>query len=218
MAPRSGGFLVSAARTARSQGMAGCHACGLLVQLSSDSAGGATCPRCRASLHSRKVDSVRRCWAFLLAAAVLYIPANVLPIMPTESLGFTQPDTIMRGILFLLEDEWPLALVVFVASVVVPLLKLVVLSYLLYSVQSGSRWRAVDRTRLYRIAEAIGRWSMVDIYVVSILVALVRLDQLASVDAEVGVVFFGAVVVLTIFAAQSFDPRLIWDRMEEGNG
>ena len=93
-----------------------------------------------------------------------------------------------------------------------------VLSYLLYSVPAGSRWRAVDRTRLYRIAEAIGRWSMVDIYVVSILVALVRLDQLASVDAEVGVVFFGAVVVLTIFAAQSFDPRLIWDRMEEGNG
>jgi paraquat-inducible protein A len=93
----------------------------------------------------------------------------------------------------------------------VPLLKLVVVSYLLWSVQSGSRARPVDRTRLYRIAEAVGRWSMVDIYVVTILVALVRLDALASVTAEMGAVFFGAVVVITIFAAESFDPRLIWD-------
>jgi paraquat-inducible protein A len=198
--------------------MASCHDCGLLVQLSSEPAGRATCPRCQATLHSRKVDSIRRSWALVFAAAVLYIPANALPIMTTKSLGFTQSDTIMSGVLYLLKEEWLLAVVVFVASVVVPVLKLVVLGYLLYSVQSGSRWRAADRTRLYRIAEAIGRWSMVDIYVVTILVALVRLDELASVDAEVGAVFFGAVVVLTLLAAQSFDPRLIWDRMEEGNG
>ncbi len=210
---------MSGVLTARSQGMAGCQDCGLLVQLSSDPAGGAACPRCRATLHSRKVDSIRRCWALLFAAAVFYIPANLLPIMTTKSLGFTtQSDTIMSGILYLAREEWPLAVVVFVASVVVPVLKLVLLGYLLYSVQSGSRWRAADRTRLYRIAEAIGRWSMVDIYVVAILVALVRLDELASVDAEVGAVFFGAVVVLTMFASQSFDPRLIWDRMGKGNG
>ncbi len=209
---------MSAVGSARSQGMVGCHACRLLVGLSSGASAGAVCPRCRAPLHSRKVNSIRRCWALLFGAAILYIPANVLPIMTTKYLGNSEPDTIMSGVLFLLEDEWPLALVVFVASIVVPLLKLVVLGYLLYSVQSGSSWRALDRTRLYRIAEAIGRWSMVDIYVVTILVALVRLDQLASVDAEIGVVFFGAVVVLTILAAQSFDPRLIWDRMEESNG
>lgn len=209
---------MSASLTARSQGMASCHDCGLLVRQPEDPAEGTLCPRCHARLHSRKVDSIRRAWALVFAAAALYIPANVLPIMTTKSLGFSQSDTIMSGVLYLLKEEWPLALVVFVASVVVPLLKLVVLAYLLYSVQSRSRWRASDRTRLYRITEAIGRWSMVDIYVVTILVALVRLDEIASVDAEIGAVFFGGVVVLTIFAAQSFDPRLIWDRMEESNG
>jgi paraquat-inducible protein A len=198
--------------------MAACHDCALLVQLRSDLAGSAVCPRCGAPLHSRKVDSVGRCWAFVLAAAVLYVPANVLPIATTRSLGFAQSDTIMSSVIYLLQEELPLAVVVFVASVLVPILKLVVLAYLAYSVQSGSRWRALDRTRLYRIAEAVGRWSMVDIYVVTILVALVRVDELASVDAEMGAVFFGAVVVLTVLAAHSFDPRLIWDRMEEADG
>ena len=197
--------------------MASCHSCGLLTRLFSSSSRASACPRCFSRLHSRNADSIGRCWALLFAAAVLYIPANVLPIMTTRSLGFTQSDTIMSGVLYLLKDEAPLAVVVFVASVVVLLLKLVVLGYLAYSVQSGSRWRALDRTRLYRIAEAIGRWSMVDIYVVTILVALVRLDELASIDADVGAVFFGAVVVLTLLAARSFDPRLIWDRMEEGH-
>ena len=197
--------------------MASCHSCGLLTRLFSGSSRASACPRCFSRLHSRNADSIGRCWALLFAAAVLYVPANVLPIMTTRSLGFTQSDTIMSGVLYLLKDEAPLAVVVFVASVVVPLLKLVVLGYLAYSVQSGSRWRALDRTRLYRIAEAIGRWSMVDIYVVTILVALVRLDELASIDADVGAVFFGAVIVLTLLAARSFDPRLIWDRMEEGH-
>ena len=197
--------------------MATCHTCGLLSRLSFDASRASACPRCFARLHSRKVDSIGRCWALVFAASVLYIPANLLPIMTTRSLGFVQSDTIMSGVLYLAQDEIPLAIIVFVASVVVPLLKLVVLGYLAYSVQSGSRWRALDRTRLYRIAEAIGRWSMVDIYVVTILVALVRLDELASIDAGVGAVFFGAVVVLTLLAARTFDPRLIWDRLEEGH-
>jgi paraquat-inducible protein A len=157
---------------------------------------------------------VKRGWALVFAAAVLYVPANLFPIMTTTSLGFAQSDTIMSGVIYLLKHDWPLAVVVFAASVIVPLLKLIVLSYLLYSVQSGSRARPGDRTRLYRIIEAIGRWSMVDIYVVTILVALVRLDALASVNAEMGAVFFGAVVVITIFASESFDPRLIWDRAD----
>lgn len=204
----------AAAFTARAQQMAGCHDCGLLVKLPRRGQG-ADCPRCHAPLHSRKVDSLRRGWALVAAAVVLYVPANLFPIMTTTSLGATRSDTILSGVMYLLQTEWPLALVVFTASVMVPLLKLVILSYLLYSVQSGSRWRPVDRTRLYRITEGIGRWSMVDIYVVTILVALVRLGELASVDAEVGAVFFGAVVVLTMLAAQSFDPRLIWDRLDE---
>jgi len=199
--------------------LAGCPACALVVRLPAGRTHvAARCPRCGAKVHRRKVDSLARTWALVITAAMLYLPANIYPVMTVTSLGKSQSDTIMSGIRYLLKEEWPLAVVVFAASVVVPLLKLAVLGYLLYSVQSGSRWRAADRTRLYRIAEAIGRWSMVDIYVVTILVALVRLDELASVDAEVGAVFFGAVVVLTLLAAQSFDPRLIWDRLEEANG
>ena len=199
--------------TARSHEMASCHDCGLLVNLAG-APRDVVCPRCGAGVHSRKTDSIRRSWALVIAAAVLYIPANVLPIMTTTSFGATQSDTIISGVIYLLKDDWPLAVVVFAASVVVPILKLVVLSYLLWSVQTGSRARPVDRTHLYRVIEAIGRWSMVDIYVVTILVALVRLDALASVDVELGAAFFGAVVVLTIFASQVFDPRLIWDQAE----
>jgi paraquat-inducible protein A len=197
--------------TARELGLASCHDCGLLINVA-EGGHDAVCPRCHASVHSRKTNSIRRGWALVLAAAVLYVPANLLPIMTTTSLGSSQSDTIISGIIYLFRHgDWPLAVVVFAASVMVPLLKLVVVSYLLWSVQSGSRARPVDRTRLYRITEGIGRWSMVDIYVVTILVALVRLDALASVTAEMGAVFFGAVVVITIFAAESFDPRLIWD-------
>ncbi len=112
---------------------------------------------------------------------------------------------------------WPLALLIFFASVVVPMLKLIVLSYLVVSVRRCSHWRPVDRTRLYRITEAVGRWSMVDIYVVTILVALVKLGNLATIEAGAGALFFAAVVVITMFAAMSFDPRLIWDAMENKN-
>ena len=204
----------AAAPTARTLGLARCEECGLLQRF--EAAARVVCPRCRAGLHSRKTDSLARCWALLVAAAVLYVPANVLPIMTTTSLAGSQVDTIMSGVIYLLKTDWPLAVVVFGASVVVPVLKLVVLAFLLWSVQTRSAWRPADRTRLYRIVSWIGRWSMVDIYVVAVLVALVRLDALASVDAGMGAVFFGAVVILTIFAAESFDPRLIWDAVEEG--
>ena len=183
----------------------------------------ARCPRCTGSLHYRKVDSVRRCWALLITAAILYVPANILPIMTVTSFGAIQSDTILSGVIYLLKHEmWPLALVVFVASVVVPLFKVVILGFLLYSVQTRSTWRPADRTRLYRITDAVGRWSMVDIYVVTIFVALVRAGQIANVRAEAGALYFGAVVVVTLFAARSFDPRLIWDcasdRSEESHG
>ena len=151
----------------------------------------------------------------VIAATICYLPANLLPIMRVTSIGQTQSDTIMSGVIFLLQHGmWPLALIVFVASVFVPLLKLAILTYLLISVQLRSMWRPRDRTRLYRITEAVGRWSMVDIYVVTILVALVHLGNLATIEAGPGAVFFAAVVITTIFAAMSFDPRLIWDVWE----
>lgn len=175
-----------------------------------------TCPRCGERLHYRKPNSISRTWALIMAAFVFYIPANVLPIMHTTSLGKTQSDTILSGVVYFIQTGmWPIALVIFVASVFVPLLKLFILTYLLISVYRKSRWRPRDRTRLYRITEVVGRWSMVDIYVVAILVALVKLQALATIEAGPGAVYFAAVVVITMFAAMSFDPRLIWDSIEE---
>lgn len=199
--------------TAIAASCARCHDCGLLSRLR-PSAHGAHCPRCGALLHLRKPASLERTSALLIAAAICYVPANVLPVMMVTSFGQVASDTIMSGVVyFLSHGMWPLALVVFVASVFVPLLKLGVLAFLVISVQRGSSWRPVERTRLYRITEAIGRWSMVDIFAITILVALVRLGNLASIDAGPGAVFFGAVVVITMLAAESFDPRLIWDRI-----
>jgi paraquat-inducible protein A len=200
--------------TALAVGCASCHDCELLVQLPA-SAHRARCPRCGAELHLRKPRSLQRTWALVIAAAICYVPANVLPVMAVTSLGNTEADTIMSGVIyFLTNGEWPLAIIIFTASIFVPMMKLAILLFLLISVHRRSRWRPVDRTRMYRLTEAIGRWSMVDIYVVTIMVALVRLGNLATIEAGWGAVFFGAVVVITIFAAESFDPRLIWDESE----
>jgi paraquat-inducible protein A len=176
------------------------------------------CPRCGETLHRRKPASLQRTWALVIAAIACYLPANLLPIMTATSLGKSQSDTILSGVIFLIDQGmWPLALVVFVASVLVPLLKLTILIYLLITVQTRSTRRPGDRTRLYRLTEAVGRWSMVDIYVVTILVALVRLGNLATIQAEAGAIFFAAVVVITMFAAMTFDPRLIWDIWEQAD-
>jgi paraquat-inducible protein A len=178
----------------------------------------ACCPRCGAELHIRKPNSIARTWALVLAACIFYIPANLFPITTVTSLGYVQSDTIMSGVIYFIQTGmWPIALVIFVASVFVPLMKLLILSYLLISVQRGSHWRPRDRTRLYRITELVGRWSMVDIYVVTILVALVHLGALATIEAGPGALYFGAVVVITMFAAMTFDPRLIWDVAEPDN-
>ncbi len=202
--------------TARRLGLVSCHRCHLLCRPAE--AGRAVCPRCGASLHSRKPNSIARTWALVMAAAVFYIPANLLPITHTTSLGAVQSDTIMSGVIYFIHSgSWPIALVIFVASVFVPLLKLLILCFLLISVQRRWQWRPVDRTRLYGLTEAIGRWSMLDIYVVTILVALVQLGALANIAAGPGALFFAAVVVITMLAAESFDPRLIWDGMEDSN-
>jgi paraquat-inducible protein A len=206
----------SAALTARRLGLVACHRCHLLCR---QAAKPVTCPRCGAPLHSRKPNSIARTWALVLAATVFYIPANVLPVTITTSFGMVQSDTIMSGVIYFMHSgSWPVALVIFVASIFVPILKLIILSFLLISVQRRWHWRPVDRTRLYRLTEAIGRWSMLDVFVVTILVALVHLGALANIEAGPGALFFAAVVVVTMFAAEAFDPRLIWDGMETPNG
>ncbi len=137
-------------------------------------------------------------------------------MLTVKQFGKGAPSTILGGVMELIEGGlWSLALLVFFASVLVPVLKLIVLSYLVWSVRSGSRWRPRDRTVLYRVTETVGRWSMIDMFMISILVALVRLGEIATIEPGVGATCFAGVVVLTIFAAQSFDPRLIWDELEE---
>jgi paraquat-inducible protein A len=202
--------------TAMRASLISCHNCHLLCKAAPVVKGlSVSCPRCGSQLHSRKPNSIARTWALIIAAFIFYIPANVLPITTVISLGKSQSDTIMSGVIYFVKSgSWPIALVIFVASVFVPLMKLFLLTFLLISVQRKSQWRPKDRTRLYRITEAVGRWSMVDIYVVTILVALVKLGSLATIEAGPGTIFFAGVVIITMFAAMSFDPRLIWDAQE----
>jgi len=173
------------------------------------------CVRCGTALHVRKPDSINRTWALLIAAMILYIPANLLPVMVTQSLFGAQDDTIMSGVvLFWTSGSKGLAIIIFIASVVVPMLKLGVLALLAFTAQRRSRWRPRQRTILYRMVEFIGRWSMLDIFVVTLTVALVRFKSLAVITAGPGALAFGAVVVLTMLAAMQFDPRLIWDPVD----
>jgi paraquat-inducible protein A len=179
----------------------------------------ACCPRCAAPLHFRKPDSIARSWALLIAAMILYVPANLLPMMKTSSLFGSQSDTIMSGVVyFWTSGSWYLAVIIFFASVMVPLLKMLALMLLLVSVQRRTPWQREQRARLYRLVEFVGRWSMLDIYVVAVIVALVQLKALATIRPGEGAIAFGAVVVLTMFAALTFDPRLIWDTREKGHG
>ena len=157
-------------------------------------------------------------WALVLASVIFYIPANFLPITITTTLGSTHADTIMSGIIYFIQSgSFEIALVIFVASILIPLVKLLVLISLLLSVHFKSTWRPKDRTKLYRLTESVGRWSMVDIYVISIMVALVKLGPYANVEAGPAAVYFAAVVVITMFAAETFDPRLIWDVAEDAH-
>jgi paraquat-inducible protein A len=206
----------SASLTARQAGLVSCHACRLLCRLPADASAHLVCPRCGAVMHLRKPNSIRRTWALVLAALVLYVPANVLPVMYITYFGKIQSNTILGGVYrFMISGSWLIALIIFIASIVVPALKLVVLSFLLITLNSRSAHHLEERTHLYRIIEVIGRWSMVDIFAVTIMVALLQLGKLASVQAGPGAFFFAAVVVITMAATRSFDPRLIWDAMEQ---
>lgn len=199
-------------------GLISCHHCEFVSRRESGSPHNQSiiCPRCDAELHTRTPNSLAKTTALLLAAIFMYIPANILPIMNVTYLGTGQSDTIIQGVLHLIEEGmWPLALIVFVASIIVPLLKLTVMAGLIISVKMRSHWCPAQRTRLFHITEFVGRWSMVDIFVLAILVALVQFGNLASVDAGLGALSFALVVILTMFAAHCFDPRLIWDAMNK---
>ena len=197
--------------TGRSLGLLVCLACHATVHATQ--AAHLRCPRCRARLHERKPHSLALTTALVIAAAVLYVPANVLPVMTTrEFLAEDEPDTILSGVLVLLQSgSWPIAVLVFVASIVVPLLKILAMAVLLYSAWRPSPGRRQQRSRLFRMVEFIGRWSMLDVYAISLLATLVQVQSFASIIVGWGAWAFGAVVVLTLLAARTFDERLLWD-------
>lgn len=206
---------MSAPPRARQLGVIGCHACGLVCEDTLGSTGHARCPRCDAALHRRRPNSITRAWALLIASMIFYIPANVLPVMYTKMLGSGSDSTIMGGVIgFWGAGSYGIALVIFIASVVVPCTKFLVLGLLLVTVQGGSRWAMPERARLYRLVELIGYWSMLDVLVVAIVAALVKFGALSDIEPRIGILFFGMVVILTMLSAINFDPRLIWDSEE----
>jgi paraquat-inducible protein A len=198
-------------RSAARLGFVLCGACGLLSKYA-DPAEPGYCPRCGKALEVRRRQTIQRTWALLIAAAICYIPANLMPVMNTTMPAYAEKDTIMNGVILLYTSgSWPLALIVLIASVIIPLAKIVTLAYLLVTIQFRQPESQRERIRIYRFVEIIGRWSMLDVFVVTFVVALVQLQPLMSVEPGAGVIFFAAVVVLTMFAAEQFDPRLIWD-------
>ena len=197
--------------TALQQGLQSCDTCGLLSRPVPGADEG-RCPRCDEELVFRKPASLQRTLAYLIAAAVCYVPANVLPVMTTITASGRESDTILQGVVLLWSPTgWPLSLIVLFASIMIPSAKIVALLYLLITVKRGSIKNNAQRVRLYRMVEIIGRWSMVDVFVDTFTVALIQLQPLMSVEPAPGLFFFAAVVVLTMLAVESFDPRLIWD-------
>lgn len=206
LAPRG----VRTGMTAAPQQLTGCPSCGLINRLTASGHG--QCRRCNERLHKRLPQSLQRTWALLIASVVMYIPANVYPIMTTTSLGQSTPSTIIGGVIELWQmGDWPVATVIFVASVIVPVGKILALAWLCLMINRRDELSSTARTQLYRITEFIGRWSMIDVFVVAMLVALIRAGALMSITPGPAALAFGCVVVLTMLAAMTFDPRLIWD-------
>ena len=191
--------------SAAARGLALCHVCYLASPVSER-----RCPRCGSRLHLRLKESVQRTWALTIAAVMLYFPANMLPVLKIESFAGDQQNTILGGVIeFWRQADYPVAIIIFSASVVIPILKIICIAALCLASRSGTRPR--EMTRIYRVTEFIGRWSMVDVFVVAILVGVVQLGSTISIHPGAGALSFAAVVILTMFAAMSFDPRLIWD-------
>lgn len=196
--------------TGRSLGLLVCLQCHSTVR--AVKAAYSRCPRCSARLHERKPHSLAVTATLVACAAVLYVPANLLPVMYTRTFFSDEKDTIMSGVLVLLHSgSWPIAVLVFIASIVVPLLKIISLAVVVYSAWRGAARRRRQHSELYRLVEFIGRWSMLDIYAISLLATLVQIQSFASIVVGWGALAFGAVVVLTMLAARTFDERLLWD-------
>src|SRR5271166_2634568 len=193
------------------QGLQNCEGCGLLSRPAHGENEG-RCPRCDEELAFRKPASFQRTWAYLIGAAICYIPANLLPVLTTTTAGGADSDTILQGVVLLWSPTgWPLSLIVLVASIMIPSAKILALGYLLITTQRGSIKNSAQRVKMYRMVEIIGRWSMVDVFVDTFTVSLIQLQPLMSVEPGPGLLFFAAVVVLTMLAVESFDPRLIWN-------
>lgn len=202
---------MSAAVTALEMGLMTCESCGLSSYPAPGEHQG-HCPRCDEHLHFRKPDALGRTWAYLIAAAICYVPANLLPVLTTTTAEGTDSDTILQGVVLLWSPTgWPLSILVLIASIMIPSAKILAMVYLLIGVQRGAATGQRQRVRMFRVVQFVGRWSMVDVFVDTFTAALVQLQPLMSIEPASGLFFFAAVVVLTMLAVESFDPRLIWD-------
>lgn len=198
-------------RSAADEGLASCHLCGKVSPVAAEH-----CPRCYSKLHLRKPHSLERTWSFLIAAMAFYFPANLLPIMTVEGFGGTSSDTIMSGVInFWKSGDFLVAGIIFSASIMIPILKMISLVWLCLAAKGFASASPKNLARLYHLTELVGRWSMVDVFVVAVLVCLVQLGVISTVTPGPAIVSFAMVVVLTMFSAMSFDPRLLWDRHEK---
>lgn len=198
---------------ALSAGLRACLVCRAVCDTSGVGSAPVRCPRCGATVHPRKAESLARTWAYLIAAAILYIPANLLPVMRTTTLFGTSQDTIIGGVVYFWTSGSPeLAVLIFTVSVVIPMSKMGALAVLAYWAGSTSGGNAHRLSRMYRGVELVGRWSMLDVFVVALMAGMVQFRSLATVEAGPGAAAFGAVVVFSMLAANSFDPRLLWDK------
>lgn len=195
--------------TAAAQGLANCHLCGKVSPVTLK-----RCPRCHSSLHLRKPDSLARTWSLLIAAAAFYVPANILPIMTVGGFGGDDSSTILTGVVnFWQTGSYPVAIIIFTASILIPILKVAALIWLCLAAHGFIRFSPTTLSKVYYLTELLGRWSMVDVFVVAILVCVVQLGAIATITPGPAALSFACVVILTMFAAMSFDPRLIWDRL-----
>jgi paraquat-inducible protein A len=200
------------------EGLGTCPTCHQMVKMPPKSRGkylAVTCPRCQSRIYPRIPDSIQQTWALVIASIIFYIPANLLPMMHVHTFAGVESDTIMSGVIYFIKSgSYLIGFVILVASIIVPITKLIILIYLLISVQKRSPLKQHERKKLYRLTELIGRWSMVDVYVVGVMIALVHFGGMMQIKAGAGANFFLLVVIVTMFAAMRFDPRLIWDTKE----
>lgn len=176
------------------------------------------CPRCESKGHVRRKNSLQWTMALLITSIMLYLPANILPIMITNLLGDEMPSTIMAGVVLLWgEGSYPVALVIFIASIMVPTLKMIAIAWLCWDAKGHGKRDSERMHFIYEVVEFVGRWSMIDVFVIAVLSALVRIGGLMSIYPAIGALMFALVVIMTMFAAMTFDPRLSWDREPESS-